>query len=108
MQNQAIIESNPIGIQINATNYQIYQLNDEFKWKPAAGPLFSVLSLPNNVTFKLTSNLKNTVRSPGIIIDNSGEINSFELQIGTSQHPQLVTLINDSFKGLRFASLQAN
>lgn len=101
MQRQALIESIPFGIHITPTSFQTYRLNEELHWHATSSHLFRAPHFPSNITVKLQSNLKNTAKYPGIVIDNSGEITSFQLKLGTSRNPELVTIISDPKGGLR-------
>jgi general secretion pathway protein H len=94
VQQQAIIEGNSLGISVSSGGYSTFRFeNGSWKPMPAKG-IFHNRNFPDNVFAIMKSNLKNNRFNPDIIIDSSGETSLFAIDFGTSQKPDVITLVN--------------
>jgi general secretion pathway protein H len=96
-QQQAILESRPLGIKITNTTYQLYQLNLPATWSARSNKdIFKEQSFPKNTKVKLVLDFKPKPGTPDIIFQNSGDMTPFKLFLGNAEQPTLVTIIGQS------------
>lgn len=98
IQQQAILQTNTLGIKISNQGYQAYSLTGKFNQRTMrAKSIFRRQSFPANVVV----NLHKPGKSPDIFIDASGEMAEFQLDFGTAKLPTLVSLIAKADGSLR-------
>ena len=93
VQQQAILETNTLGINLSKEGYDTYRF-EESTWKllPAKS-IFHPRSFPENVivTFK-QNNATTKLKNPDIVITPSGDMTEFIADFGTAKNLTVVTL----------------
>ena len=92
-QQQAILESGTLGIDITQTGYQVYRFIPPSTWKPISKPsIFKLHTFPRDTLLRLTVPFKAPDNVPDIIINATGDLTPFTLELGMKKAPPLVTL----------------
>ncbi|KTD19442.1 general secretion pathway protein LspH [Legionella israelensis] len=93
-QQQAILESSTLGIIMKNGSYQIYRFQPNKGWNPVSNKgVFAVQHFPPQAATRLK--VSSTVKkgAPDIIINSSGDITPFTLNIMTKNQEIVKTLI---------------
>lgn len=101
-QQKAILESKTLGVRIDQNGYQI--LKYQTKWEPVSNKgLFRMTYFPKDsfIGLKTTNSIQTGL--PSIILNASGDMTPFSLQLGTSSDQIIATII-----GSQNGSLQLN
>ena len=105
VQQQAILESSTLGIKLNGNSYQALRFQAKANWQPLSHhKIFHVQHFPEQAVTHLITK-RNKTGTPEIVINASGDLTPFKLQIGTAKHANLVTIVgqhngNISLQGL--------
>jgi general secretion pathway protein H len=92
-QQQAIFSNSTLGLRIDNKSYQILNFKNASQWATIpAKSLYKVHSLPSGMQITLKTNFKPRPQEPGIVINPSGETNTFTLSFGTLQDKNMVVL----------------
>jgi len=97
VQQQAILETNTLGINLNQDGYGTYRFVGGSWQQMSMKSIFHWRSFPKNVVanFRQTSS-KNKFKNPDIIISPSGDMNEFIVDFGTASNAQIVSLVGTS------------
>lgn len=95
VQQQAILETSTLGIELNKNGYQIRQLSTSGKWIPMSSRgIFHDQHFPKGLIFHLRHHT--TKRGmPEIIINSSGDMTDFILDFGSSKQAVITTIIGN-------------
>ncbi|KTD20416.1 general secretion pathway protein LspH [Legionella lansingensis] len=94
VEQQAILEMTTLGIDVRQDGYQTLRFTQGKTWTAMPEKsLFHTRHFPDHVVVKPQSKLKNNSKNPDILIDSSGDLTPFVLNIGTMQKPVIATLI---------------
>lgn len=78
---QAILETNTLGIFVDSTSYQVYRLTENGTWNIfPSNSIFRRYYFPAQATLKLDSDISSS-NSPQIIVNESGDMNPFQLTV---------------------------
>ena len=103
-QQQAILETSTLGIRFDNSSYQIVKLQNFSQWQPISNKgIFRIHQLPNNAAFFLSTEYKASRGNPEIVINASGDMTPFILNIGTSKDTILTVLKGDHNGSLTFS-----
>lgn len=92
-QHQAILENSTLGLQIDSQGYQILKFHPPASWKPIGNKgIFKTVYFPDNTEIVLKTNSGLIRKTPGIMIDSSGEIYPFALTFRTHKEGIVTTL----------------
>ncbi len=92
-QQQAIMETGTLGIKLNKNNYQVLRFQAPATWIAIMpNNIFHDQHFPDSAITKLVSDTKNTGK-PQIIINSTGDMTPFTLQIGTTNKEKLLTIV---------------
>lgn len=91
VQQQAILESSTLGLRINQESYQIVKYQDDWHVVSNKG-IYKVFFFPKNTKIILQTNTQNQSNTPAIVINASGDITPFTLQMGTKDNPAIATI----------------
>lgn len=93
VQQQAILETSTLGLNINPQGYQVVRFQAPASWSPIhKKSIFHQQHFPKG----LVLSLKNTNHQPGmpaIIINSSGDMTPFTLDFGTVKQASIVTVM---------------
>ena len=93
---QAILETSTLGINIDSKSYQLWRLQPPNHWGSLSNKtIFHQQQFPNNTIVHLETVTKNN-RGPQIIINSSGEITAFMLNFGSHDQANIVKVIGES------------
>lgn len=91
LQHRAIIESNTLGIRINAQGYAAYRLFEAKTWIPMpASGIFRPQIFPSHIKIQFKTRNKNAPDQPTMTISPTGELSPILIIFGTEQTPNLV------------------
>lgn len=94
LQQSAILENNNFGIYINNDGYTTYRL-EQGQWQPMpTKSIFHPRSFPNTMTVQVQVGSKD--KGPDIVVDSSGDLSNFVINLGTDKNPTMARLFNDS------------
>lgn len=93
VQQQAILETSTLGIQLNQNTYQAlrFQTNSQWQSMPSKG-IFHQQQFPKNTVVHLEK-MSFKVNTPQLIINASGDMTPFKLNIGSETQPSIVTIL---------------
>lgn len=104
-QQQAILDSSTLGLRIDNKSYQILKFYNASQWRPVSSKnLFKVHYFPKDMLITLKTSFKVNMDEPGIIINSSGETNSFTLSFGTNKEKTIAILTSKDNGELRFTT----
>lgn len=90
-QQQAILETSTMGIRIDNKSYQILKYQNG--WNSASNKgIFKTVFVPSNAVLNLKTNSHAKSGSPSIIINASGDMTPFTLNVGSLQNPSITIL----------------
>jgi general secretion pathway protein H len=99
-QQQAILDTSTLGLNINNNSYQILKYQN-MVWRPVSDKgIFKVQLFPKNTVIILQTQSKPIPGSPPLVINSSGDITPFTLVFGTGKEDKLL-----SITGLRNGTL---
>lgn len=92
-QQQAILESGTLGLSIRQGSYQVYRFIPPSTWQPLTKPyIFKAHTFPKETSVRLILSFSPSGNAPDIIINATGDLTPFSLELGTNTHPAQVTL----------------
>lgn len=92
-QQQAILESGTLGLNIRQNQYQVYRFVAPSTWEPITKPdFFKAHRFPENVSLRLILPFQPSANMPDIIINSTGDLTPFTLELGTRNTPVLLRL----------------
>lgn len=104
-QQQAIIENSTLGLRINNSSYQILKFHPPASWKPISSKnVFKVHYFPKGLVVTLKTDYKTMNNEPAIIINSSGDINSFTLSFGINKDTAIAVLNSNQYGELNFTT----
>lgn len=104
-QQQAILETSTLGLNIDKTSYQILRFENSTTWKPISNKgIFKVNYFPPNTIITLKTNSNPPLGSPSIIINASGDMTPFTLTFGTNKETVLTVLTGSQDGTLKFST----
>lgn len=92
---QAILESNTLGIIIDGPNYQLLRFHPPNQWQPLSGRhVFQQQHFPSQtiVHLEMEKN-KGTAPNNMIIINTSGDISPFQLHLGVNDAQDIIDIL---------------
>ncbi|MDP3561905.1 MAG: type II secretion system minor pseudopilin GspH [Legionellaceae bacterium] len=92
---QAILESNTLGIRINNTGYDVVRFKQPNTWVLMKQRIFRQQYFPKKVKIHLKlagTAVSRGVNVPSIIATASGDMTPFELKIGTATQPNMASV----------------
>ncbi len=102
VQQQAILEQRLFGLSFNGSGYQVLTYNPKLHWHASsANALFKPHYFPKELVLSINSTVKNTPHQPAIIINASGETNTFTLTFA-SKTEEIAILSADNNGVLHF------
>ncbi|MGC1181401.1 type II secretion system minor pseudopilin GspH [Legionella sp.] len=102
-QQEAILETNTLGLRIDNKSYQILQLQNNSKWSPMSNKgIFKTTNFPQNTVITLITKNHPGARKPSIIILASGDMTPFTLNFGSNKEDKLASLIGSRNGDLKF------
>ncbi len=109
-QQQAILENSTLGLKINNTSYQILKFQNGSQWQIGSSTnlLFKIHYFPKEMIISLKTTTPKNTQDPGIIINSSGETNSFSLNFGTHKDPSIAVLTGKDNGELNFSTVSNN
>lgn len=84
---EAILDDVTLAVHIDSSGYEILRFKEPNSWQPIQSALFHHHPFKKRITIQL--NTKNHTR---LIIHPSGQISPFELHLGTTSEPNIITL----------------
>jgi general secretion pathway protein H len=104
-QQQATIEGTAYGLHIDSSGYQILKLVNGSSWRiNKAKSLYKKHYFPSTMIVRLKTNFKGQKSDPNIIVDSTGDFNSFTLDFGTAKEHTIVSLIGNDRGELTLSS----
>jgi general secretion pathway protein H len=93
VQQQAILETSTLGIHISQAGYQTLRFEpSRHRWLPVSSHrLFQQQLFPDNLILAIKHSVHKKGQ-PEIIINATGDITPFTLELGTGKQPSLITL----------------
>lgn len=92
VQQQAVLETNTLGINISKDGYGTYRFGRTWELIPTNN-FFHWRSFPNNIIVTLKQgSAKNKLKNPDIIITPSWDMNEFAVDFGTPKNHNIITL----------------
>lgn len=92
-QQQAILESGTLGIDVTKSGYQVYRFVPPSTWTAISKPnVFKSHTFPKNTSLRLNVPFQAPANVPDIVINATGDLTPFSLQLGTETSPGMVTL----------------
>ena len=92
-QQQAILETTTLGLQVDSTGYQILKFQNTANWQPISNKgIFKASYFPKDTIVILQTSNKPLQGNPAIIISPSGDTTPFTLSFATSKDKPLITL----------------
>ena len=93
VQQQAVLETSTLGIHISQAGYQTLRFEpNRHRWLPASSHrLFQMQPFPDNLIMVIKHSVHKKGQ-PDIIINATGDITPFTLELGTNKQPSLITL----------------
>ncbi|RUR08278.1 type II secretion system minor pseudopilin GspH [Legionella sp. km772] len=109
-QQQAILENSTLGLKIDNQSYQILKFQNTSQWRTVTSRhlLFKIHYLPKGMIITLKTSNQKSSKDPGIIINSSGETNSFTLIFGTKKEPTIAVLTGQDNGELSFSTATSN
>lgn len=93
-QQQAILESGTLGIRIDNSSYQILRFKNNKQWMTISNKgIFKMVYFPEHTVINLKTSIKPALKSPSIVINSSGDMTPFTLNIGTQSNPTLAIIL---------------
>jgi general secretion pathway protein H len=93
VQQRAILEATAFGIKVNKDGYLTYRFTDGV-WQPiVAKSIFHLQNFPNKIIVGFCCNMKSLRKRPDIVINSSGDMTEFMMDFGTTNKPNLATLV---------------
>lgn len=93
IQQQAILESNTFGIRFKTDGYETVRFKAPNAWQTIAHPnIFRYHMFPTHLVFHFVGK----IGTPAIIINASGEMNTFNLELGTNEQSKMITILGQS------------
>ena len=93
IQQQAILETNTFGIRFTNNDYEVVRFNSLHQWQPLPSKgLFHRRRIPEYLVIQLKHSSQ-TTKTPGIIIDASGNAIPFQLNFGSKKHTVFATVV---------------
>jgi general secretion pathway protein H len=93
VQQRAILEATTFGIKVNKEGYLTYRFTDGV-WQPiVARSIFHRQNFPNKIVVGFYCNRKSPKKKPDIVINGSGDQTEFTMDFGTTNKPNLATLV---------------
>jgi general secretion pathway protein H len=93
IQQQAILESSTLGLNIQKNAYKAYRYQAPDHWTPLPSRgIFTEQYFPKNATVVFQSNRKKN-HQPDIVINSSGDQTPFILKVGTKKEFPLIILV---------------
>lgn len=97
LQQQALIEMQPLGVRISSNYYETYHFIPEMGWKPfPQNSFFNTQNFPSKVIVDFKGSSISNFKNPHIIIHPSGDLTPFVMNFGTSKKNQIIALIAKS------------
>lgn len=91
VQQQAILESSTLGLRIDQKSYQIVKYLDD--WQPVSNKgIYKVFFFPKDTVISLQTSTKTQSNTPSILINASGDMTPFTLQMGTKTNLAIATI----------------
>ena len=104
-QQQAILESNTLGLRIDNTSYQILKFQDSSHWAPISNKgIFKVNYFPPKMFITLKTNTNVPTGTPAIVINSSGNMTPFTLGFGTNKETSVALLTGHHDGSLNFST----
>jgi general secretion pathway protein H len=92
-QQQAILEAGTLGMDITKTSYQVYRFIPPSTWTPISKRnIFKSHTFPKDTLVRLNIPFKAPNNVPDIVINATGDLTPFTLELGTQKTPTLVTI----------------
>lgn len=109
-QQQAILENSTLGMKIDNNSYQILRFQNASQWRVVSSKhlLFKVHYLPKDMIVTLKTTSQKNSKDPGIVINSSGETNTFTLVFGTKKEPSIAVLTSKENGDLTFSTTTNN
>ena len=107
VQQQAILETSTLGISLNKNNYQVLRFQTPTDWQVMPQKnIFREQHFPDNavVSIETTTNRKG---APQIIINSSGDMTPFKLNISSERQINIASVIGKSNGTIAIQLLQA-
>jgi general secretion pathway protein H len=96
VQQEAILETSTLGVRIQQNNYEALRFQPPANWQSMPKTnVFRQQHFPTNATLQLEGSLHKT-GSPQIIINSSGDITPFRLNIGSENKANIVMVVGSS------------
>ena len=93
-QQQAILESSTLGLSIDHSGYQFFQLQNNTQWKPISDKgVFKMTYFPQDTLLTLKTNRRAPAGAPAIIISSTGDITPFSLKFGSTKENSIALLV---------------
>lgn len=107
-QQQAILESSTLGLQIDNNSYKIVKYQNSSGWSSGTNKvLYKVYYFPQNTSVTLKTNNKPARGFPAVIIDSSGEMTPFTIMVGTEKNSTIMTITGNHDGTIIYTSGQA-
>ena len=95
-QHQAILETSTLGIMLNNNGYQILRFQPPSTWQGMPNKtIFHQQRFPQGAIVRLDSNTAKS-SNPQIIINSSGDMTTFKLNLGSEKDATIATVIGKS------------
>lgn len=102
-QQQAILQTQTLGLRIDNQGYQILQLQNSTQWSPLSNKgIFKPNYFPQNTVISLNTNSVSLSGTPAIIISTSGEMTPFTLSFESTKGDKIGLLIGKRSGDLQF------
>ena len=96
VQHQAILESSTLGITLNNNNYQVLRFQSTLTWQGMPNrSIFHQQHFPYGAIVRLENNTAKS-RNPQIIINSSGDMTAFILNLSTNKEATIAKVIGNS------------
>lgn len=97
VQHQAILEMSTFGILVDKNSYQVYRYADSTHWSAVSkNHIFTKHFFPSQAILKFQPQI-NTRGTPQIVINESGDMNPFQLLVGVKD--SVISMISGSHSG---------
>lgn len=102
-QQQAILETSTLGLRIEKTSYQFFQLRNNSQWTPLSNKgVFKRAYFPENTILTLKTHQDTPAGAPSVIITASGSMTPFTLRFGSTKESNMAVLIGKRNGNLNF------
>ena len=106
-QQQAILESSTLGLRIDNNGYQLLKLQNTTHWVALPSKsLFKMHYFPKGTYITLKTSFKTNKNEPAIVINSSGETNSFMVHFGINKEKTIAVLTGKSNNELSVTTIK--